>query len=42
MNGRMNEWMNKEKNEMLSDVVGGGLVRVMDVQSFFLLKKIGI
>ena len=41
----MNEWTNEWMDEwikMLSDVVGGGLVRVMDVQSFFLLKKIGI
>ena len=32
----------KTKNEMLSDVGGGGLTSVLDVQSlFFLLKKIG-
>ena len=33
---------NKKKSEMLSDVGGGGLASVLDVQSlFFLLKKIG-
>ena len=32
----------RDKNEMLSDVGGGGLAILLDVQSlFFLLKKIG-